>query len=127
MLQLVRCSTDNMNKNEHPHFSASLCNFVGAVKFTLQKHSSLLSFQHYMFRPNWLPSSVIQVVKETAAPLSHCYSLHFNFATYSAKENPTMDQQSKLLCSQRMYVIQLNVCFSTTNIIRSFALPVTAK
>jgi hypothetical protein len=30
-----------------------------------------------MFWPNWLPSSGVQVVEETAAPLTHCYILHF--------------------------------------------------
>jgi hypothetical protein len=30
-----------------------------------------------MFRPNFLPSSGVQAVEETAAPLSLCYTLHF--------------------------------------------------
>jgi hypothetical protein len=33
----------------------------------------LLLFKHYMFRPDW-PSSGIQVVEETAAALSRCYT-----------------------------------------------------
>jgi hypothetical protein len=30
-----------------------------------------------MFRPNWLPSLGVQVVEETAAPLSRSDTLHF--------------------------------------------------
>jgi hypothetical protein len=35
-----------------------------------------------MFRPNWLPSSGAQVVRETATPLSHYYTLHFKGVKY---------------------------------------------
>jgi hypothetical protein len=35
-----------------------------------------------MFRPNWLPSLGIQVVEETAAPTSRCYTLHSKGVKY---------------------------------------------
>jgi uncharacterized membrane protein len=35
-----------------------------------------------MFRPNCLPSLGVQAVKETAAPLSRCYTLHFEGVKY---------------------------------------------
>jgi hypothetical protein len=41
------------------------------LKFTLQKHSSLVWLQHYMFRSYW-PSSRVQVAEEAAGPFSYC-------------------------------------------------------
>jgi hypothetical protein len=35
-----------------------------------------------MFRPNWLPSSGVQIVEETAAPLLRCYTLDFEGIKY---------------------------------------------
>jgi hypothetical protein len=41
----------------------------------------LLLLEPYMFRPNW-SSSGVQVVGETTAPLSRCYTLHFKGVKY---------------------------------------------
>jgi hypothetical protein len=57
--------------NQHFHFSPSLCDFVDVLKLILQKHSSLpVIWTLHVSRPNWLPSSRIQVVEETAILLS---------------------------------------------------------
>jgi hypothetical protein len=61
--------------NCHSQFSPPPCNFVDV--FTLQNIRLFLLFEHYMFRPNSLPTSGVQVVEETATPVSRCYTLHF--------------------------------------------------
>jgi hypothetical protein len=65
-------------RDYHSHFSPSLRTFV---EFALQKHSSLpvvwtlhVSAQLAIIR--------LQVVEETAAPLSRCYTLHFKGVKY---------------------------------------------
>jgi hypothetical protein len=50
---------------------------LDVLKFTLQKHSP-----PPVILPNWLPSSGVQVVEETAATLSRCYTSHFKGEKY---------------------------------------------
>jgi hypothetical protein len=52
------------------------------IKIHISKAFVSLLFDHCMFRPNRLPSSDVQAVGETAAPLSRCYTLHFKGVKY---------------------------------------------
>jgi hypothetical protein len=49
--------------------------------FRYIKMHLVLLFELYTFQPNW-PSAGVYVVEETAALLSHCYTLHFKGVKY---------------------------------------------
>jgi hypothetical protein len=76
LLRMFHVATrQSSHRNQLLEFSRSLCNFVTALKFSLQKHYLFLLFKHYIFQPNW--PSLVSVVQETAAPLSHNCTFHF--------------------------------------------------
>jgi hypothetical protein len=59
-----------------------------------------------MFRPNWLPSSGLQFVDVTAAPLSRCNTLHFK----SVKHFELFSNYLKI--SRRDYFVVCTCCGS---------------